>query len=616
MDETIRIMEDLNLLYIRQMAESLQDSDFQKKIDYEIRMRDGACKLLAACTQKDQTLEAAKSLMVCNARITSYMSQVQRMKEAEVMQRRVRRSSDAGLLEDRLPCKGTVSISDLRIPLMWKDTDYFKNKGDVHHYAVFGLMQIGCDIYDTEMVIVNRTVTDICFESAVVFPSVGPDFELKLELYSCCMDEDFSITSAPRKFASKLSSSLGRSSGRRIRAGLDIAGESSVSNGGTSPILLPALPVRGPQYHLLAHTSLSLSAVHSSFRTHSLKVVGSEDCSFWLPLYGSMCCRLAAQPWCMTQPVNTGILNLQQLVGDLHNWTRMYCVLQGTNLFCYYSPEEVEAKVEAAFTIAINKETRIRATGKEPKRTSNCILITNQFAGEEVTHTLVTDSLEEMHRWMEAFWQHFYDMSAWRQCCDELMKVESASPRKLPITISKKGASLYHETVIDSADDIDPAVDMLSSHIQTDACYRDGTLPPWYALFENSQKRVCKSTVPLLSGGVVSERDGLCTDWIQRHAFELQPTDKDWNSQDLYAGESHFTRPRTRSLDAKLMSLKCQAQRAEALSNKRSIMLSTSSTQTCSADYNPETEIKLFSPPASEEQSCSLPTSTRQQTQV
>ncbi|XP_059819419.1 rhotekin-like [Hypanus sabinus] len=91
MDETIRIMEDLNLLYIRQMAESLQDSDFQKKIDYEIRMRDGACKLLAACTQKDQTLEAAKSLMVCNARITSYMSQVQRMKEAEVMQRRVRR---------------------------------------------------------------------------------------------------------------------------------------------------------------------------------------------------------------------------------------------------------------------------------------------------------------------------------------------------------------------------------------------------------------------------------------------------------------------------------------------------------------------------------------------
>ncbi|XP_051900662.1 rhotekin-like [Pristis pectinata] len=614
MDETVRIMEDLNLLYIRQMALSLQDSDFQKKIDYEIRMRDGACKLLAACTQKDQALEAAKSLMICNARITSYMSQVQRMKEAQVMQRRTRRSSDAGLLEDRLPCKGTVSISDFRIPLMWKDTEYFRNKGDVHRYAVFGLMQIGCDIYDTEMVIVDRTMTDICFESAVVFPSVGPDFELKVEFYSCCMDEDFSITSGPRKFASKLSSSLGRSSGRRVRAGLDVAGESSVSNGGSSPILLPTLPVGGPKYHLLAHISLPLAAVHSGFRTHSLRVVGNEECSFWLPLYGSMCCRLAAQPRCMTQHVITGFLNLQQLVGDLHNWTRVFCVLQGTNLLCYYSPEEVEAKVEAAFTIAINKSNRKRA-----KRKSNCISITNQFAGEEVTHTLVTDSLEEMHRWMEAFWQHFYDMSAWKQCCDELMKVESASPRKLPVTISKKGASLYHETVIDSPDDIDPAPDTPSSLVQTGASRRDGTLPPWYALFENSQKRVCRGT--LLDGSVVSERDGLCTDWIQRHTFTVQPMDKDWNSQDFCTGESHFSRPRTRSLDAKLMSLKCQAQRTEALSNKRAALLSTSSTQTSSADSSPEARIKPFSQQASEQQGwrssrCRLHTSTPQQTQV
>ncbi|GCC17528.1 hypothetical protein chiPu_0022295, partial [Chiloscyllium punctatum] len=67
------------------------DSDFQKKIDYEIRMRDGTCKLLAACTQREQALEAAKSLMICNTRIMAYMSELQRMKEAQVRQRRVRR---------------------------------------------------------------------------------------------------------------------------------------------------------------------------------------------------------------------------------------------------------------------------------------------------------------------------------------------------------------------------------------------------------------------------------------------------------------------------------------------------------------------------------------------
>lgn len=54
-------------------------------------MREGACKLLAACSQRDQALEASKSLLTCNARIMAYMSELQRMKEAQVMQRAARR---------------------------------------------------------------------------------------------------------------------------------------------------------------------------------------------------------------------------------------------------------------------------------------------------------------------------------------------------------------------------------------------------------------------------------------------------------------------------------------------------------------------------------------------
>lgn len=54
-------------------------------------MREGACKLLAACTQRQQALEVAKSLLVCNSRILAYMAELQRMKEAQVMQRVTRR---------------------------------------------------------------------------------------------------------------------------------------------------------------------------------------------------------------------------------------------------------------------------------------------------------------------------------------------------------------------------------------------------------------------------------------------------------------------------------------------------------------------------------------------
>jgi len=49
------------------------------------------------------------------------------------------------------------------------------------------------------------------------------------------------------------------------------------------------------------------------------------------------------------------ISSLQQIIGSLTSWRSLYCVLRGGKLFCYYSPEEIEAKLEPALTISINK---------------------------------------------------------------------------------------------------------------------------------------------------------------------------------------------------------------------------------------------------------------------
>lgn len=90
---------------------------------------------------------------------------------------------------------------------MWKDTEYFKNKGgefhthwdklrgvtlwleapvwhvflfvlflpvlpslspDLHRWAVFLLLQLGEDIQDTEMILVDRTLTDISFQNSLL----------------------------------------------------------------------------------------------------------------------------------------------------------------------------------------------------------------------------------------------------------------------------------------------------------------------------------------------------------------------------------------------------------------------------------------------------------------
>ncbi|XP_030419817.1 rhotekin-like isoform X2 [Gopherus evgoodei] len=534
MQDRLRILEDLNMLYIRQIALSLQDTDIQKKIDHELRMREGACKLLAACTQREQALEATKSLLVCNSRIMAYMAELQRMKEAQVAQRTVRRPSDAGPMDDRLPCRGKVCVSDLRIPLMWKDTEYFKNKGDLHRCAVFCLLQLGVEIYDTEMVLVDRTLTDICFENGVLFTEAGPDFELKVELYSAGLEEDSALGSTPKKLASKLSSSLGRSSGKRLRAALDGAPGSPVSNGGSSPLLLPAPSVAGPKYHLLAHTVLSLAEVQDSFRTHDLAITSNEESSFWLPLYGSMCCRLAAQPNCMAQQMMCGFLKLQQQVGEQQSWVRLFCVLRGSNLLCYRRPQDTEALVEPALTIAINKETRIRATEKDPRNKLQSMSVTNRYGGEEVTHTLLAESRADTQRWMEAFWQHFYDLSQWKQCCDELMKIEVPSPRKPPALLAKQG-SLYHEMAIEPVDDIEAVTDILARRVTALELRPDLGCPPWLSLFEG----------PLLSASHAS---------ITSETASASPS----------RSRPPWGRPRTLSLDARLSTLKGRAGKGPA----------------------------------------------------
>lgn len=64
----------------------------RRQIAREVRMQEGASKLLAACSQREQALEASKSLLTCSARILALLSQLQKMREAQVLQRMGRRS--------------------------------------------------------------------------------------------------------------------------------------------------------------------------------------------------------------------------------------------------------------------------------------------------------------------------------------------------------------------------------------------------------------------------------------------------------------------------------------------------------------------------------------------
>ncbi|KAA8584356.1 hypothetical protein FQN60_008141 [Etheostoma spectabile] len=393
------------------MSNNTQEEEVLKQIEMEVRMREGASKLLAACSRREQALEASRSLLTCNARILALLSKLQRLRKAQILQKVGRRPS-----EDFVPCVGKVSLSGeyLRIPLMWKDSEYFKNKGDLQRCAVFCLLHCGTEIHDTDLVMVDRTLTDICFEDTIIFSSeVGPGFQLRVELYSSCMVEDFSPGPLGPRKASRLGGSVGCSSGKKIRAAFEsaaVCGSSggNVEPGSVSPPLSPDLSALGPKYNLLAHTTLRIEHVQDGFKTHDLSLAATEDNPFWLPLYGNMCCRLVAQPLCMIQPMISGQLKVK-LGEDLNCWENVYGVLREQSLLCYQSQEDLESEDKPLLVIPIKKHTLVCVSERDPVHHQS-IYISTQYQGEELTFTLTTHTPEDTQRWTQAIWQHVYNM--------------------------------------------------------------------------------------------------------------------------------------------------------------------------------------------------------------
>ncbi|XP_040831757.1 rhotekin-2 [Ochotona curzoniae] len=492
-----------------------QDCSIQEKIDLEIRIREGILKLLSLSTQKDQLLLAVKNLMVCNARILAYTSELQKLEEQSA---KGTARGDANLQnKERTACKGKIAISDIRIPLMWKDSDHFSNKEGSQRYAIFCLFKMGAEVFDTDMVIVDKTITDICFENVTIFNEARPDFQIKVQVYSCCA-EDSSIANTPRKLAKKLKTSISRATGRKISSVLQEDDPEKCS--------LFSSAVSGTKYNLLAHTTLTLESAEHSFKTHNLSINGNEESSFWLPLYGNMCCRLVAQPACMAQDAFTGFLNQQQVVEGLARWRRLYCVLRGGKLRCFYSPEEIEAKVEPTLIVPINKETRIRVMDKDAKKRMHSFSVINPVSGQAVTQIFTVDDREDLQKWMEAFWQHFFDFSQWKHCCEELMKIEIMSPRKPPLFLTKEATSVYYDMSIDSPMKIESLTDIIQKKIEeTNGQFLIGqhvetAPPPWAALFDGDHKMVIEKKI--LSPASEQPPDGK----RKKRRAPLPPSDK------------------------------------------------------------------------------------------
>ncbi|KAG8224331.1 hypothetical protein J437_LFUL004287 [Ladona fulva] len=411
----------------------------------EIKMREGTTKLLAACKHQTQMLEAAKNLLTSNERMSAYM--------AELQQRRKKDKTVDPTLDRSLGQPGStarVSLSDLRMPLIWRDTDHFKNKGDYRRFAVFCLARIGTEIFDTALLSpVDRSLTDLTFPDVLVFNHVPADFEFKLEIYSHILQDDLTMASAPRKIKKTIHSSISRTVGKKLAASL----KDELQTGKI-----------GPNFELMATARLSLMEVHDSIHTHDLTLENIGNRSHQLPLFGHFCCRLAAQPDCISREVFSGPLQLlltaedqereglggrgeerrrcKDVAGDRGSWFSVWGQLQAFHLDLWEKREDFEKAREPVRSITVDKHTSIRGGDASSRE----VCLGNLCEGKEIFTFVRATSCDNQQEWIKNLVQHAKDHQRWKHAAEKIMEIQSPGSSRNSFLREMRQGSLYDET--------------------------------------------------------------------------------------------------------------------------------------------------------------------------
>ncbi|CAG2104498.1 unnamed protein product [Medioppia subpectinata] len=323
------------------------------------------------------------------------------------------------------------------MPLIWKDSDHFKNKGDYRRFAVFCLLKIGTEIYDTIMVTnVDRSVTDIQFDDICVFANIPPDFEFKLEVYSRVLHDDLSIASTPRKLSKKISTSVSRTLGRKLAAAVKEDMDSE----------------NGPKFHLVATATLGLKHASDAIKTHDLVVENLENRNSQLPLFGHFCCRLAVQPDCQTIERIAGYLKVKEATvrtqkiesvywASLKNfqlrfWSKKY---DRNSSSSYGSSKKRFDTIDADLVVPINKKTKVNCG-------SNALTINT----DDKCYILSNDNtLSDIKLWAKQLEQTIQDFNTWESVAEYHMPIPSPSPTRAPMYLKQRiPGSLYDETPI------------------------------------------------------------------------------------------------------------------------------------------------------------------------
>ncbi|XP_071345467.1 anillin, actin binding protein 2 isoform X2 [Trachinotus anak] len=384
---------------------------------------------LSCCTDEEhgrgslEEAEAEKLLLVSCEKRSALLAEVTRLREERNSETGDAAGKDGEYVSQQ-PCRGTVSITNIQLPLKVEFVcSSHSRTGRPSHYF-FILIRYGpCNIIATPL----ATAADaqngdtISFPTSVILKDIRSSFEIDVEVYSLSN-------------ASGSSSSMDRTTTKSRVTPRKLLNTITRSNNSLTSAGLPALNTRrSSNFCLVGSHKITLASLgHSKFPLDKMKLEGKirrllgdefqEKVPFLSPLEGNIYLQLSSESHSNVQ--HQGFLTMFELISGYGVWHRRYFVLEGCSMYYWNHPNDKETKeAEGSISLSSSPSQCVRLVKRDScARPFTFELVSNipQQPQDDSQEALAkcwfsADTKQERLDWMEKLSQALLDFHTWNQ---------------------------------------------------------------------------------------------------------------------------------------------------------------------------------------------------------
>lgn len=362
-----------------------------------------------------QEAEAEKLLLVSCEKRAALLAEVSRLREGG--------SGEPGSHKAPLqPCRGTVSISSIQLPLKVEFVCSGRTGRPTHYFFV--LIRYGaCNIVATPL----ATAADaqngdtITFPTSITLQDIRSNFEIDVEVYSLSNSQSNTCSINTQQFRSSTKS---RVTPKKILHSITKSSQS------VTPTTLPGLSLqRSSNFKLVGSHKVTLNSLgQSKFPLDKMKFEGKirrllgdefqEKVPFLSPLEGHIYLRLHSEGHSNVQ--HQGFLTMFEDVSGFGAWQRLYFCLEGGHLLYWNHPNEMGDKPSDG-SLSLFGFNGVRPVERECCARPHTFELVETIAEEQQENQTLkkcwfsADTREERADWMEKLSQTILDFQTWNR---------------------------------------------------------------------------------------------------------------------------------------------------------------------------------------------------------